>query len=101
MIFVPVTIIISKVPFCYLMLAVFKVLINYEAHWQRRLKDILQLKILLTWINMRVNSFLGKYHETSLGESDLKIISCTKIWASSLKNVALRHLTYYHILLFL
>ena len=34
----------------------FKVLYqHYEAHWQRDLKDTLQLKILQQWINIRVN----------------------------------------------
>ena len=41
---------------------------NYEAHWQRHLKDILQLKILRAWINIQANSFLGKYHEIKMGE---------------------------------
>ena len=36
---------------------------NYEAHWQRHLKDTLQMKILRTWINIHANSFFGKYHE--------------------------------------
>ena len=36
---------------------------NYEAHWQQHLKDTLQLKILRTSINLRDNSFLGKYQE--------------------------------------
>ena len=42
---------------------------NYEAHWQRYLKDTLQLKISRTWININTNSFLGKYHEMKMGES--------------------------------
>ena len=79
----------------------FKVRNNYKAHWQRHLKGILQLKILRTWINIRVTCFLGKYYETKLGECALEIISCTKIRACSLKNVALIYFTYYCILLFL
>ena len=58
-IFVTVMAIILKVPFWKLLIsAVFKVLNNYEVHWQQHLKDTLQLKILLAWINIRVNSFL-------------------------------------------
>ena len=29
---------------------------NFEAHWQRHLKDTLQLKTSGTWINIRANS---------------------------------------------
>ena len=71
---------------------------NYEAHWQRHLKDILRLKILRTWINIQANSFLGKY-EMKMSECAMEIISCTKIRAYSLKNIAPRHFTYYHIVL--
>ena len=70
---------------------------NYEAHWQRHLKDTLQ--ILQTWINIHANSILGKYHEMKTGEGDLEIISCTKIRACSLKNVASVHFTFYCIVL--
>ena len=68
---------------------------NYEAHWQRHLKDTLQLKILRTWINIHTNSFLDKYHEIKMGEGALQIISCTKIRACSSKNIALEHFTDY------
>ena len=54
------------------------------------------------WINIYTNSLLGKYHkyhEIKLDEDDLEIISCTKIRAYSLKNIAPGHLTYYCILL--
>ena len=51
---------------------------NYEAHWQRHLGDILQLKILRTLINIQANSFLGKYHEMKMGEDAMEIFSCTK-----------------------
>ena len=34
---------------------------DYEALWQRHLKDTLQLKILWTWIIIVANSFLTKY----------------------------------------
>ena len=78
--------------------AVFKVLNDYEAHWQRHSKDTLQLKVLQTWINISINSFWNKYDETKVA---LQIISCTKICASSLKNIAPRHFTYYSTLLFL
>ena len=66
---------------------------NYEAHWQRHLKDNLQLKILWTWINILANSFFGKYHEIKMGEDALEIISCTKIRACSLKNIAQGYFT--------
>ena len=72
---------------------------NYKAHWQQHLKDTLQLKILRTWINIHANSILGKYHEMKMGEGDLEIISCTKIWACSLKNIASVHFTFYCIVL--
>ena len=85
----------------YLISAIFKILNNCEAHWQQHLKDTLQLKILQTWINMRINSFLDKYDETKMNEGALEIISRIKIWACSLKNIAPSHFTYYCILLFL
>ena len=85
----------------YLISAVFKIPNNYEAHWQRHLKDTLQLKILRTWTNIHVNSLLNKNHETEMGYGALEIISCTKIRACSLKNMAPRHFTYCCILLFL
>ena len=53
----------------------FKVLNNYEAHWQRHFKYTLLLKILRTWINIHANFFLGKYHEMKMGEGALGIIS--------------------------
>ena len=50
--------IFSKVSFRkYLVTAMFKVLSqNYEAPWQRHLKNTLQLKILRTWTNIGVES---------------------------------------------
>ena len=77
---------------------------NYEAHWRQHLKDTLRfkdlrLKILRTWINIHANSILGKYHEMKMGEGDLEIISFTKIWACSLKNIASVHFTFYCIVL--
>ena len=66
---------------------------NYEAHWEQHLKDTLQLKILQTWINIHTNYFI-KNHEMKMGEDTSEIISCTKIQASSLKNIAQGHLTY-------
>ena len=48
---------------------------DYETHWHWHLKDILQLKILQTWINIHANSFLGKYHEIKMGEGAVEIIS--------------------------
>ena len=93
MIFVTVIACISKVLFRKLLdISCFK---SYEAHWQQHLKDTLQLKILRTWIDIHVNFFLGKYHEVKMGEGALEIISCTKIWACSLKDFAPRHFTYY------
>ena len=65
------------------------------------MKDTSQLKILQTWINIRINSFLDKYDETKMNEGALEIISRIKIWACSLKNIAPSHFTYYCILLFL
>ena len=44
------------------------------------------------------NSFLGKY-EIKMGEGTMKIISCTKIQACSLKNIAPRYFTYYSIVI--
>ena len=41
----------------------------------------------------------SKYHEMKIGEVTLKIISCTKIQACSLKNIATGHFTYYCIAL--
>ena len=52
-------------------------------------------------LNIRVDSLLDKYDETKMGEGALEIISCTKIRACSLKNIASRHFTYYYILLLL
>ena len=85
----------------YLISAIFKVLNNCEVHWQGYLKYILQLNVLRTWINIRINSFLDKYDETKIGEGVLEIISCTKIRPCSLKNIAPRHFTYYCIIFFL
>ena len=68
---------------------------NYEAHWERYLNDILQLKILRSWMNMRAISFVGNYHETEMNEG-----ACTKIWDFSSMNIAQRHFTYYCIFLF-
>ena len=62
---------------------------NYNAHWQRHLKDTLQLKILRTWNNIGTNSFLGKYHETKMGEGPRKTTSCTKTWPCSLNSISL------------
>ena len=72
---------------------------NHKAHWQRHLKDTLQVNSLQTWINIHTNSFLGKYYEIKMGEDTLEIISCTKIRACSLKNIAPGHFTYHCILL--
>ena len=94
---VRVMIIISEVPFWSTFSKFF--LNNYEGHWQQHLKDTLQLKILRTWINIHINFFLGKYLEMKMGEGALEIISCTKIRACSLKNIAPEHFTYYYILL--
>ena len=46
-----------------------------------------------TWINIHTNYFI-KDHEMKMGEDTLEIMSCTKIQASSLKNIAQGHLTY-------
>ena len=70
------------------------------SHWHRFLKDNLQLKILLRWVNIRANSFLGEYHETKINADVRKIISCTKLRGCSSKNIAPRHFTHYCILLF-
>ena len=56
----------------------------------------LQLKILRTWINIRVYSFLDKYDDMKIG-----LLVAQKIRTYSLKNIAPRHFTYYYILLFL
>ena len=34
---------------------------NYEALWQRHLKDTLQLKILGEWVNIGANFFMSRY----------------------------------------
>ena len=60
----------------------FKFLNNYEARWQRHLKDTLQLQILWIWIKIRVNSLLGKHYETKMGDDTMEIISCIKICSS-------------------
>ena len=90
-IFVKVMVITLKVPLWKLLDQLWSkfFLNNYEWHWQRYLKDTLQLKILQTCISIRPNSFLGKYHETNIGKGAWKIISCTKIWACSSKNISL------------
>ena len=54
-----------------------------------------------TWIDVLVSFFLGKYHETKMGEDALEIISCKKIRVCSLKYIAPRYFTYYCIFLFL
>ena len=59
-----------------------------------------------TWVNIHAsssasassslhNSFLVKYHEMKMIEGALEIISCTKIRACSLKNIALGDFTNY------
>ena len=58
-------------------MVIFLNLKNYREHWHR---PKLQLKILLTWMNICANSFLVKY-ETKFDEGAWKIISCTKIQA--------------------
>ena len=72
---------------------VFKVLNDYEAYSQWHLKDTLQLKILRTWIDIRVNSFLDKFHETKMDEDASEIISCTKsepvLWRTSHQDISL------------
>ena len=86
--FVMVMVIISKVPFWNLLdISCFQ-----SSH---QLWDTLQWKILL---NIRVNSFLDKSHETKMGEDALDIISCAKIRSCSLRNIVPRHFTYYYIL---
>ena len=79
--------IISKMPFWKLLDISFKFLNNYEASWQRHLKDTLQLKTLRTWINVRINFFFDKY-KTKMDEGALEIISCPKSRTCSLKNIA-------------
>ena len=72
---------------------VFKVLNDYEAHSQRHLKDTVQLKILRTWINIRVNSFFDKFHETKMDEDASEIVSCTKsepvLWRTLHQDISL------------
>ena len=51
---------------------------------------------MLILILIHANSFLGKY-EMKMGEGAMAVISCTKIRACSLKNIAPRHFTYYSI----
>ena len=70
---------------------------NYEAHWLGHLKDILQLKVLETWINKHANFFLSTC-ETKIDKGARKFISSTKIRAYSLKKTAPKHSIYYYIL---
>ena len=67
---------------------------KYKAHWQRYLKDTLQLKFLLTWINIRANYFLSNYHEMKKSESAREIISRSKIRACSSKNIGPKRFTF-------
>ena len=61
----------------------------YEVHWQRHLKDTLQLKILQQWINIRANSSLVNIMKPKLGEGARKTISITKVWAYFMKSISL------------
>ena len=61
----------------------------------------LQLTVLWTWINIRANSFFGKFHEMTMGEGAIEIISSTKMQTCSSKKIEPRHFTYYCTLLFL
>ena len=72
---------------------------NYEAHWQRHLKDTLHLKILRTWINIHANSFFGKYHEIKMGEGALGNYQFHKNSSLFLKKIAPGQFNYYCILL--
>ena len=62
--------------------------------------DTFQLKILQAWISIGTNYFLSKFLETTFGKSAWKIVY-TIIRDCSSKNIALRHFTYYCMLLFL
>ena len=55
-----------------------KLIKDYEAHWKQHLKDILLLKILRTWINIRTNSLLDKCDETKMGEMYWKLLAAQK-----------------------
>ena len=68
---------------------------NYKAHWQQHLKDTLQSKFLLTWINIRANYFLSNYHEMKMSESSSEIISRTKIRTCSSKNIGPKQFTFF------
>ena len=61
------------------------ILDSQETHWQRNLRDI---KILREWINIGANSFLLKHDGTEIDVGAWKTISCTKIQACTLKNIA-------------
>ena len=61
----------------------------YEAHWQRHLKDILKLKILQQWINIRANSSLMNITKRKWTKGARKTISCTKVWACFMKSISL------------
>ena len=52
----------------------------------------ISIKDFTDLINILLNSFLGKYHETKMGEGFWKIISCTKILECSSRNILSRHL---------
>ena len=87
----------------YLLTAIFKVF--SQQIWDTlttALRDNLQLKILLTGINISANSFLAKHHETAIDKSAWKIISCAKILVIRIKLYQNRrwHFNCYFMLLF-
>ena len=87
---------------------------NYEAHWQRHLRDTLQLTILTemdqhtcksimhqhtskTYVHQ--NSFLVKHHETKIDRGAWKSMSYRKIQAFTLKSIAPKLNMTFHLLL--
>ena len=79
--FVTVMVIILKVPFWKLLdIGYFQ---SSQQLWgtltkQGHLQDTLQLKILRTRINIRVNSFLDKYHEAKMAKMPWKLLVAQK-----------------------
>ena len=71
--------------------------IPWYQHWQWHLKDTLQLKILQTWINIYINSFLDKYHEQRWAKMPWKLLVPQK-FEPILWRVCARHFTYYYLL---
>ena len=101
-IFVALMVIISKLPFSKLLdISCFQSSQQLRGPLTTAFERHFTVEDFTDMISIRVNSFMGKYHETKMAEGALEIISCAKIRACSLKNIIPRHFTYYCIILFL